>query len=437
MSKLPIVSIIGRPNVGKSTLFNRILHKRHSIVDQKEGITRDRIYEKVEWNSQVFNLVDTGGYIPNESNVIDTAIREQINLALQESSLVLFLVDGRDGLLPSDKTLADIIRQSGKKTVLVINKIDSNDMEALSSDFLSLGFTKFTSISGLAGRKIGDLLDTVVSNLNFIKKIKEDENEIRVAIVGCPNAGKSSILNRLIGEKKSIVTNIPGTTRDAIDSEIKFFEKKFILIDTAGLRRKSKIKENIEFYSTVRTRRALENSNIGIVVIDAELGFIKQDNQIVEEVMRLGKGLIILVNKWDLIEKETNTMKTFKNNMIYKFPTIQNFPILFVSAKTNQRISNIMKESLNVYDVWKTEFSTSKLNKVLKESVSRYSPPSVRGKNIKIKYATQTGTKPPKIRIFCNFPHLVPMSYKNYLENQFRISLELFGTPVFIKYSKS
>ena len=304
-------------------------------------------------------------------------------------------------------------------------------------DFLSLGFTKFTSISGLAGRKIGDLLDTVVSNLNFIKKIKEDENEIRVAIVGCPNAGKSSILNRLIGEKKSIVTNIPGTTRDAIDSEIKFFEKKFILIDTAGLRRKSKIKENIEFYSTVRTRRALENSNIGIVVIDAELGFIKQDNQIVEEVMRLGKGLIILVNKWDLIEKETNTMKTFKNNMIYKFPTIQNFPILFVSAKTNQRISNIMKESLNVYDVWKTEFSTSKLNKVLKESVLRYSPPSVRGKNIKIKYATQTGTKPPKIRIFCNFPHLVPMSYKNYLENQFRISLELFGTPLFIKYLKS
>ncbi len=437
MSKLPIISIIGRPNVGKSTLFNRILHKRHSIVDKKEGITRDRIYERVEWNSQVFNLVDTGGYIPNESNVIDSAIREQINLALQESSLVLFLVDGRDGLLPTDKTLAEIIRQSGKKTILVINKIDSNDMEALSSDFLSLGFTKFITISGLAGRKIGDLLDMIVNNLNFTKKIKEYEDQIRVAIVGCPNAGKSSILNRLLGEKKSIVTNIPGTTRDAIDSEIKFFEKKFTLIDTAGLRRKSKIKENIEFYSTVRTRRALENSNIGIVVIDAELGFIKQDNQIVEEVMRLGKGLIIIVNKWDLVKKETNTMKSFKDNMIYKFPNIQNFPILFVSAKTNQRISNVMKESLNVYEVWKTEFSTSKLNKVLKDSVERYNPPSVRGKNLKIKYATQTGTKPPRIGIFCNFPHLVPLSYKNYLENQFRLSLELFGTPLFMKYLKS
>ena len=195
--------------------------------------------------------------------------------------------------------------------------------------------------------------------------------------------------------------------------------------------------KNIEFYSTVRTRRALENSNIGIVVIDAELGFIKQDNQIVEEVMRLGKGLIIIVNKWDLVKKETNTMKSFKDNMIYKFPNIQNFPILFVSAKTNQRISNVMKESLNVYEVWKTEFSTSKLNKVLKDSVERYNPPSVRGKNLKIKYATQTGTKPPRIGIFCNFPHLVPLSYKNYLENQFRLSLELFGTPLFMKYLKS
>ena len=308
MSKLPIVSIIGRPNVGKSTFFNRVLHKRHSIVDKIEGITRDRIYEKVEWNSKIFNLVDTGGYIPNKSNVIDTAIREQINLALQESSLVLFLVDGKDGLLPSDKILSEIIRQSGKKTILVINKIDSNEMEPLSSDFLSLGFSTYASISGLAGRKIGDLLDLIVTDLNKNKELnnKVNENEIRVAIVGCPNAGKSSILNRLLGEKKSIVTNIPGTTRDAIDSEIKFFEKKFILIDTAGLRRKSKVKENIEFYSTVRTRRALENSNIGIVVIDAELGFIKQDNQIVEEVIRLGKGLIIIVNKWDLIEKETN-----------------------------------------------------------------------------------------------------------------------------------
>ena len=439
MSKLPIVSIIGRPNVGKSTLFNRVLHKRHSIVDKIEGITRDRIYEKVEWNSKIFNLVDTGGYIPNKSNVIDTAIREQINLALQESSLVLFLVDGKDGLLPSDKILSEIIRQSGKKTILVINKIDSNEMEPLSSDFLSLGFSTYASISGLAGRKIGDLLDLIVTDLNKNKELnnKVNENEIRVAIVGCPNAGKSSILNRLLGEKKSIVTNIPGTTRDAIDSELKFFEKKFILIDTAGLRRKSKVKENIEFYSTVRTRRALENSNIGIVVIDAELGFIKQDNQIVEEVIRLGKGLIIIVNKWDLIEKETNTMKTFKNNMIYKFPNIQNFPILFVSAKTNQRISNIMKESLDVYKSWNIEFSTSKINKVLKDAVEKYNPPSARGKHIKIKYATQTGTKPPRIGIFCNFPHLVPMSYKNYLENQFRLSLNFFGTPLIIKYLKS
>jgi len=437
MLKLPIVSIIGRPNVGKSTLFNRILHKRHSIVDKIEGITRDRIYEKVEWNSKKFNLVDTGGYIPNKSNLIDAAIREQINLAVNESSLILFLVDGRDGLLPTDKILSDIIRVSGKKVILVINKIDSNEMELFSSDFFSLGYDKSISISGLVGRKIGDFLDLVVNNLEHYKEKNEDENEIRVAIVGCPNAGKSSILNRLIGEKKSIVTNIPGTTRDAIDSEIKFFGKKFILIDTAGLRRKSKIKENIEFYSTTRTRRALENSNIGIVVIDAELGFIKQDNQIVEEVLALGKGMIILVNKWDLIEKETNTMKSFKDNMIYKFPKIQNFTIIFVSAITNQRMSNIMKESVSVYDSWKIEYSTPVLNKVLKDALNKYSPPSVKGKHLKIKYATQIGTKPPRIGMFCNFPDLFPISYKNYLENQFRLSLELAGTPLIIKYLKS
>ena len=322
MPQLPIVAIVGRPNVGKSTLFNRFVQKRHAIVDELAGITRDRIYKTVEWNGKKFRLVDTGGYIPEEADVIDSAIREQVELALQEATLVLFLVDGKDGIVVSDKILADLVRVSEKPAILIVNKIDNNEMESLTAEFYGLGIETLHSVSALGGRKIGELLDIVVEGLGTIPNIQDDEGSIRVAIVGCPNVGKSSITNRLIGKDKSIVTDIPGTTRDAIDSELRYHGKKFILIDTAGLRKKAKVKEDVEYYSTVRTRRALENAHVAVVVTDAERGFFKQDQQIIEEVIGKGKGLLLAVNKWDLIEKSTHTMKETKEEIIYQFSSV-------------------------------------------------------------------------------------------------------------------
>ena len=437
MPQLPIVAIVGRPNVGKSTLFNRFVQKRHAIVDELAGITRDRIYKTVEWNGKKFRLVDTGGYIPEEADVIDSAIREQVELALQEATLVLFLVDGKDGIVVSDKILADLVRVSEKPAILIVNKIDNNEMESFTAEFYGLGIETLHSVSALGGRKIGDLLDIMVEGLGTIPNIQDDEGSIRVAIVGCPNVGKSSITNRLIGKDKSIVTDIPGTTRDAIDSELRYHGKKFILIDTAGLRKKAKVKEDVEYYSTVRTRRALENAHVAVVVTDAERGFFKQDQQIIEEVIGKGKGLLLAVNKWDLIEKSTQTMKETKEEIIYQFSSLKDYPVLFISAKTKQRVSMLLGECEKVYGAWRTKHSTSKINSVLKKAVEQLSPPAVRGKHIRIKYATQTGSRPPKISLFCNFHDLIPASYRNYLENQFRSGLDLHGTPLILQFKRS
>ena len=437
MPKLPIVAIVGRPNVGKSTLFNRIVQKRHAIVDEQEGITRDRIYETVEWNGKQFRLVDTGGYIPHEADVIDAAVREQVELALQEAALVLFLVDGKDGIVASDKVLAHLVRLSEKPSILTVNKIDNNEMESLTAEFYGLGMETLHSVSALGGRKIGDLLDGVAERLFTVRTMQDEKDDIRVAIVGCPNVGKSSITNRLLGKDKSIVTDIPGTTRDAIDSELQYHGKKFILVDTAGLRRKAKVKEDVEFYSTVRTRRALENAHVAVVVTDAERGFLKQDQQIVEEVIGKGKGLLLAVNKWDLVEKSTNTMKELKEEIRYQFSSLKDYPVAFVSAKTKQRVSSLLGECEKVYTAWSAEHATSQINSVLKGAVEKLSPPAVRGKHIRIKYATQTGSRPIRISLFCNFPDLIPVSYRNYLENQFRAGLDLHGTPLRLQFKRS
>ena len=437
MPQLPIVAIVGRPNVGKSTLFNRIVQKRHAIVDEQEGITRDRIYETVEWNGKQFRLVDTGGYIPHEADVIDAAVREQVELALQEAALVLFLVDGKDGIVASDKVLADLVRLSEKTAILTVNKIDNNEMESFTAEFYGLGMETILSVSALGGRKIGDLLDCVAERLFTVRTMQDEKDDIRVAIVGCPNVGKSSITNRLLGKDKSIVTDIPGTTRDAIDSELQYHGNKFILMDTAGLRRKAKVKEDVEFYSTVRTRRALENAHVAVVVTDAERGFLKQDQQIVEEVIGEGKGLLLAVNKWDLVEKSTNTMKELKEEIRYQFSSLKDYPVAFVSAKTKQRVFSILGECEKVYTAWSAEHATSQINNVLKGAVEKLSPPAVQGKHIRIKYATQTGSCPIRISMFCNFPDLIPVSYRNYLENQFRAGLDLHGTPLRLQFKRS
>ncbi len=438
MKQMPIIAIIGRPNVGKSTLFNRIVQSRKAIVDKEEGVTRDRKYENVEWNGKLFTLVDTGGYLQNKSGVIDTAIREQVKYALEEASLILLMLDGKEGINPSDEILVRMIRQTGKSVIIVVNKIDSNDMEPLTNEFYRLGFDEIHSLSALMGRKIGDMLDQIADQIGTINNhIEKVENNIRIAIVGCPNVGKSSITNRLLGEKASIVTDIPGTTRDSIDSKMRYNGKNFILVDTAGLRKKTKIKEKIEFYSTIRTRRALDLSDVVIVVTDANEGFRKQDQQIIEEVIVSGKSLVVAVNKWDLINKNNNTLYDTKKMMTYNYPSLKDYPILFVSARTNQRVSSMMSECETVFQAWSKKYPTSRINGIIKNASSQLSPPSIRGKHIRLKYGTQIGFRPPRICVYSNFPHLITASYKNFLENQFRIGLDLFGTPLKLQFKSS
>jgi GTP-binding protein len=431
----PIVAIIGRPNVGKSTLFNRLVGRRQAIVDKQEGITRDRIYAPVEWTGKEFTLVDTGGYIPDEADIMDSAVRQQVEIALEEADFLLFVVDGRDGISPTDEVLADIIRRSDKDYLLLVNKIDSDKQDLLEHEFHRLGLEKLISVSALSSRKIGDLLDNVVAALGDSALPKaEDPDDIRVAIVGMPNVGKSSITNLLLGEDKSIVTDIPGTTRDSIDSRIKYHGKTIVLVDTAGMRRKAKVRESIEFYSNLRTFRAIDDAHIAIVVVDADKGFDKQDQQIVRQVIDSGRGLILAVNKWDLIQKETNTMDEFKKEIKRLFKSLEDYPMMFTSAKTKQRISKLMPLCLDVHKRWGQRISTRIINKTLDRAVKQYQPPAVKGKKIRLKYGSQVSQRPPRIAIFSNWPELIPVSYKNYLENQFRTQFDFTGVPLKFSY---
>ena len=431
----PIVAIIGRPNVGKSTLFNRLVGRRQAIVDKQEGITRDRIYAPVEWTGKEFTLVDTGGYIPDEADIMDSAVRQQVEIALEEADFLLFVVDGRDGISPTDEVLADIIRRSDKDYLLLVNKIDSDKQDLLEHEFHRLGLEKLISVSALSSRKIGDLLDNVVAALGDSALPKaEDPDDIRVAIVGMPNVGKSSISNLLLGEDKSIVTDIPGTTRDSIDSRIKYHGKTIVLVDTAGMRRKAKVRESIEFYSNLRTFRAIDDAHIAIVVVDADKGFDKQDQQIVRQVIDSGRGLILAVNKWDLIQKETNTMDEFKKEIKRLFKSLEDYPMMFTSAKTKQRISKLMPLCLDVHKRWGQRISTRIINKTLDRAVKQYQPPAVKGKKIRLKYGSQVSQRPPRIAIFSNWPELIPVSYKNYLENQFRTQFDFTGVPLKFSY---
>ncbi len=434
----PIVAIIGRPNVGKSTLFNRLVGRRQAIVDKQEGITRDRIHAPVEWTGKEFTLVDTGGYIPDEADIMDSAVRQQVEIALEEADFLLFVVDGRDGISPTDEVLADIIRRSDKDYLLLVNKIDSDKQDLLEHEFHRLGLEKLISVSALSSRKIGDLLDNVVAALGDSALPKaEDPDDIRVAIVGMPNVGKSSITNLLLGEDKSIVTDIPGTTRDSIDSRIKYHGKTIVLVDTAGMRRKAKVRESIEFYSNLRTFRAIDDAHIAIVVVDADKGFDKQDQQIVRQVIDSGRGLILSVNKWDLIQKETNTMDEFKKEIKRLFKSLEDYPMMFTSAKTKQRVSKLMPLCLDVHKRWGQRISTRIINKTLDRAVKQYQPPAVKGKKIRLKYGSQVSQRPPRIAIFSNWPELIPVSYKNYLENQFRTQFDFTGVPLKFSYRLS
>ena len=430
------VAIIGKPNVGKSTLFNRLVGRTHSIVSPVEGVTRDRIYGTVDWLENKFNLIDTGGFLPDSIDTINTHVRDQANLALDESDLILFVVDGRQGPTSPDKYLAQELIKSGKKYIFVINKVDDQVLDETAFEFYELGLDEYIVISAQNKRNIDVLLDNIITHIPSSNKQSKVDNSIGIALIGIPNAGKSSIMNKLIKEDKSIVTNIAGTTRDSVDSYIKYYGKTFKLIDTAGLRKKSKVDSNIEFYSTVRTYRSIAECQIAVVVLDASKGFNRQDRDIVRHVINSGKGLILVINKWDLIEKDTNTYNDFKQDIFVPFPSVEHYPTISISALHNLRVGNILKEAASISKRIQTKIKTSDLNKFLEFVQRKYPHPISGGKNVKFKYVSQVDTVPPLFAFFSNFPKLVSVQYKRYLENQLRENFDFDGVPIKITFKQ-
>ena len=434
----PVIAIVGRPNVGKSTFFNRMLKQRKAIVDAQEGITRDRIYGETEWVGHHLTFIDTGGYIPEDLDVFNTAVRKQAQSAISEADLILFMVDGRVDPTASDKTLAQFVRTSGKKAIMVVNKCDTLELDSQVHGFHGLAINPIHPVSSLTGRLSGDLLDLILDQLNLtdVKPADKENEGMRLSIVGMPNVGKSLLTNALLKKEQSIVTPIAGTTRDSIDSYLKYYGKTITLVDTAGLRKRSKVSDSIEFYSSIRTQRAILNSDVVLVLIDAEKGFSKQDKSIVDEVITKGKGLIFIVNKWDLVEKETHTMKDFTEEIAHQFKALAHYPILFISALTKQRVSKVLAAARKVYEARQKTISTSKLNTFLRSLLKQKSPPAPQGKVINLKYMTQVNTAPHLFVIFTNYPKLVPTSYQRFIENQLREKFDLMGVPIRISFRK-
>lgn len=433
--KDPIVVIVGRPNVGKSTFFNRLTGSSEAIVDDVSGVTRDRKYGEVDWSGKIFRLIDTGGYVPNSPDLFETAIREQVEIAIAEADLILFVVDAKQGLSPMDHVIAKMLRGSNKNTMLIVNKVDSQNDEPNVGEFYGLGFDALFDISAMAGRKIGDLLDEIIARLDFSSSIRGEDTRLRIAMVGKPNVGKSSLTNALLGFDRSIVTDIPGTTRDSLDSYMKYYGEEIILVDTAGLRRKSKIKENIEFYSMVRTMKALGECDVAVVMLDSTNGLEGQDQKIIDEAVTRRKGVIIAVNKWDLLEKDSNTAKHYQDQIKSKMGSIDYVPITFISALTKQRIYNLIDLCKKVNEERKKKIATSVLNDVLLDEIKSFPPPSTpTGREVKIKYITQVGDNYPAFLFFSNEPKYIPDNYKRYLEKRLRHHFGFEGVPIVIAF---
>jgi len=432
--KIPLVVIVGRPNVGKSTLFNRLLGKREAIVDDKSGVTRDRNYGEAEWDGKEFQLIDTGGYVPDSSDLFETAIREQVEIAISEADAILFIVDVRAGVMPIDIEIANLLRRANKDFYLLVNKVDSEHFESAASEFYKLGVDKIYDISALAGRKIGDMLDDLTEGFQQIPERKE-EKRLKIAIVGRPNVGKSSLTNALLGYDRSIVTEIPGTTRDSIDSILKYYGKEIVLIDTAGLRKKKKIDESIEFYSAIRALKTIGECDIAIIMIDAQTGIEMQDQKIIDEAVRRRKGIILAVNKWDLIEKETNTSKQHEDIIREKIGSIDYLPVMFISAKAKQRIYKLIDLSIRINDERKKKIATNELNEILLPEIERMPPPTTHtGKEVKIKYRTQVGEHYPVFLFFSNYPKEIADHYKRFLEKLIRRKFGFTGVPITLSF---
>jgi len=432
-----IVAIVGRPNVGKSTLFNRLTESKDAIVKEVSGVTRDRIYGKGEWNGVQFSVIDTGGYIKGSDDIFEGEIRKQVEIAIQEATVIVFMVDVTSGILDLDEVVAALLRKSKKPVIVAANKVDNTNRVGLSSEFYSLGIGDVYDLSATNGSGTGELLDEIVKHFSKEDEtILEEEGLPRIALVGKPNVGKSSLVNSLTGEERNIVTDISGTTRDAVHTRYKSFGFDFLLIDTAGIRKKAKVTEDIEYYSVLRSVRAIENSDVCIFMIDAEEGLQKQDLHIYYIIKENSKGVVVLVNKWDLIEKDHNTMVKMEESIREQLAPFNDVPIIFTSTISKQRIHKTLEAAMEVFENRTKKIPTSKLNDVMLEIIQATPPPAMKGKYIRIKFVQQLPTHAPSFAFFCNLPQYIPDSYKRFLENRLREQFNFTGVPIKIFFRK-
>jgi GTPase len=430
------IAIVGRPNVGKSTFFNRMLEQRKAIVDDFSGVTRDRQYGVAEWNGKAFNVIDTGGFVPRSEDVFEKEIRKQVLIALDETDVIIFMVDVATGITDLDEAMADVLRRTSKPVFLVVNKVDNHDRLLEASEFYSLGFDNIHFLSSISGAGTGDLLDDVTALIKDDEEPAEEKQLPKFSIIGQPNVGKSSLLNALVGQERTIVSDIAGTTRDTIHTHYKLFGKEFTLIDTAGIRRKTKVNEDLEFYSVIRAVRAMDEADVCMLVLDAAKGISAQDLSIFAMAVKKGKGIVVLVNKWDVMEKETNTARDYETELKKRLAPFTDVPIVFISATEKIRIHKAIEMALEVYDNRTQKIATSKLNDVMLKAVEAYHAPVVRGNPVKIKYITQLPVVVPSFAFFCNYPDDIKAPYRNYLENQLRQHFKFTGVPVRIFFRK-
>lgn len=431
-----LLAIVGRPNVGKSTLFNRLTGTRKAIVDEVSGVTRDRHYGKCNWNGKDFGVVDTGGYIKGSDDVFEAEIRRQVEIALHEASAIVFMVDVSSGILDTDKVVANLLRKAGKKVYLAVNKVDNSERQLWAAEFYALGLGDPYALSATSGAGTGELLDDIVKEIREDEVFEDEENLPKIAIVGRPNVGKSSFLNAVTGEERNIVTPVAGTTRDTIHKRYQSFGFDFLLIDTAGLRKKAKVHEDLEFYSVMRSIRAIESCDVCMIMIDATIGFEAQDQSIFHLAQRNHKGIVILVNKWDLVEKETNTTKEFEEKIREEIAPFKDVPIVFISALTKQRVYKALETALEVYKNRITKIPTRKLNEAMLPLIEAYPPPAWKGKYVKIKFVSQLPSHTPQFAFFCNLPQYVRDPYKRFLENKMREMWNFTGVPIEIYMRK-
>lgn len=427
------VAIVGRPNVGKSTLFNRLIGGRTAIIDNQSGVTRDRQYGVSEWNGKHFNVIDTGGFVDHSQDLFEKEIKKQVKIAITESSAIFFMVDVNTGITDLDMELADLLRREAKKVYLVVNKVDNTKRLYEASEFYSLGFDKLFTLASISGSGTGELLDALSEDIPAEEPLDENaEDELpKIAIVGQPNVGKSSLLNAWVGKEQNIVTNIAGTTRDAIHTHYKMYNKDLLLIDTAGIRKKSSTMDNLEFYSVIRAINSIDQADVCVLIVDATLGIEAQDLSIFRQAERKKKGIVIAINKWDLIEdKSQEAVKAFKERILHKFEPFRDLPLIFISALEKQRIAKVLDIALEVAKNRRRKITTSVLNKMLEKTLEKFPPPAVKGKYIKIKYLTQLPTHTPTFAFFCNHPKYIRKPYKNYLENQLRKHFDFTGVPI-------